>query len=264
MLVPSLNMARRVAKETKQKAQFTAIGAGLEAFRKDFGEYPPSIGTDYSGLPPIPRPSCGANKLATALLGYDLLGFHPATNWNTLSFNIDPYFQSPTEQNLQERKGHYLELHTANAFKIWDDPVTPELEGLFQQIYGMDQESYVLCDVFAKKRVDITDPGPDGIYDTLDDTTRSVKAGNPVLYYRANTSSKTITEPASFFDRIYDYRDNMGLLLAKEAADGPQPLSVRNRFPKAGRVLPMELSTLTLETPKYPITIGLTGRTLTY
>ncbi|MHC4617202.1 MAG: type II secretion system protein [Planctomycetota bacterium] len=227
LILPSMSMARRIAKETKQKAQFATIGVGLEAFKKDFGDYPPSIGADYSGLPPIPRPSCGANKLATALLGYDLRGFHPATNWNTLSFDVVPYPESPTEQNLRKRKGCYIQLHTANAFKVGDNPATPEVEGLFQQIYGMDPESYVLCDVFAKKRVDITDPGPDNAYDTLDDMARSVKAGNPVLYYRANLSSKTITEPASFFDRIYDYRDNMGLLLAKEAADGPQPLSRR-------------------------------------
>ncbi|MHC4623373.1 MAG: type II secretion system protein [Planctomycetota bacterium] len=221
MLVPSLNMARRVAKETKQKAQFTAIGAGLEAFRKDYGDYPPSLGWKYDLLTGEdlgdPLDYGGAQKLCEALLGRDLMGFHPLSQWHL----ADAVYPKPAPvENLQERRGRYIELHTANAFRLGDNPVTGEVEGLFANTSLLAEDTYVLCDVFAKKRIDITNPGPDGVYGTLDDTTRPVKAGAPVLYYRANTSSKILQNGPSTSNRIYNVKDNQAIAAVKEFADG--------------------------------------------
>ena len=42
LLIPSLAMVRRIAKETKQKAQLAGIDMALLAFKNDFGYYPPS------------------------------------------------------------------------------------------------------------------------------------------------------------------------------------------------------------------------------
>ena len=59
-------------------------------------------------------------------------------------------------------------------------------------------DNYVICDVFGvKKGADPNKP--------------SVKAGTPILYYKANTSSKTLFCPDSFVDAessIYNYYDN--------------------------------------------------------
>ncbi|GAI17076.1 unnamed protein product, partial [marine sediment metagenome] len=79
LLLPALGWVRRVARETKQKAQLTTIGLALEAFKSpdDYGDYPPSDGYDYQTGTGIELNYCGAQKLAEALLGWDLLGFHP-------------------------------------------------------------------------------------------------------------------------------------------------------------------------------------------
>ena len=63
----------------KQQAQFTAIELGLDTFRSDYGDYPPS--SFWSPVDGGPQNYCGAQKLAEALLGYDLLGFHPDSSW---------------------------------------------------------------------------------------------------------------------------------------------------------------------------------------
>lgn len=78
LLVPALNLVRNIAKETKQKAQLTTIGLALTAFRNDDGDYPRS---DWPVPPASPGDYCGAQKLAEALLGWDLLGFHPKSAW---------------------------------------------------------------------------------------------------------------------------------------------------------------------------------------
>jgi len=65
----------------------------------------------------------------------------------------------------------------------------------------------VICDVFGKKSITIS--------------TKSVKAGAPILYYRANTSSKTI-ENSDTSKNIYDPLDNRVLINVKERDDGKQ------------------------------------------
>jgi len=78
LLVPALSVVKKMAKETKQKAQFATIELALAAFKNDEGDYPPS---DWA-LPPNPGSDyCGSQKLAEALLGWDLLGFHPNSAW---------------------------------------------------------------------------------------------------------------------------------------------------------------------------------------
>jgi len=185
LMVPSLNMARRFAKETKQKAQLATIGAALTVFRSDYGEYPPSnldsvAGKDYY---------CGAQKLCEAMLGWDLMGFDPETQWNA----VGTAYRQPG--SIDRRKGRYLELATVDAFRI--DGVAWS-EGLFANPGPFAGDTYVLCDVFKQKR--------------------NVNAGAPVLYYRANTASKTLTakDPE---DRIYNYMDNVELIKVKEWED---------------------------------------------
>ena len=75
LLVPSLNMVKRYAKEVRQKAQFHSIDSAIEFFSGDseYGSYPPSNeATDHY---------CGAMKLCEAMVGQDLMGFHPESRF---------------------------------------------------------------------------------------------------------------------------------------------------------------------------------------
>jgi len=190
LLIPSLTMIRNTAKEAKQKAQLTEIGLALTAFRDDYGDYPPSY---WMLPPPTPGPGdyCGAQKLAEALLGRDLLGFHPKSDWSATTPIFYPAPPIPP-QNLDERKGHYLELSTANVFKLGD------LYGPALTASPLNANTFVICDSFGVKKITIA-PG------------QTAKAGTPILYYRANTASKTIEPPATFDQRIYNVSDNVPL-----------------------------------------------------
>lgn len=175
LLIPALTMVQKKALVVKQRAQFHAIEVALEAFRSDWGDYPPSeYSTKYG------TGSVASFRLAEALIGGDGLGFHPnSVFYQDYLFdqNGDGTF-SPTEvvyhaatdmswetaeQNRAARKGPYLELETANAVKLRD-------------LYGtntgfLSREMFVLADAFSKKM-----------------RATGKEAGMPILYYRANVS----------------------------------------------------------------------------
>ena len=192
-LIPAMSMVRRFAKETAQKHQLTTIDMALMAFKNDYGDYPPSdwpLGSDY----------CGAQKLAEALVGWDLMGFHPNSEWTASGLDLSgiwPIYDSNDPLNLDQRRGPYLELATADAFKLNDlfDGSTTPLAG----------QTFVICDVFGVKKIPIG--------------AKMVKAGTPILYYRANTSSKTMDDP--FWNkRIYSAYDNLPLIDLRKIGDG--------------------------------------------
>ncbi len=189
LLIPALMAVRNMARETQQKAQLTTIEMGLTAFKNDYGDYPPSdwpLGSDY----------CGAQKLAEALLGWDLLGFHPDSIWDS-GGNAYDQPPPPDEENLKQRVGPYLELATTNAFK---------LEDLFDDPAPLEGETFVLCDVFGVKRITL-------------DSGNIVKAGTPILYYRANTAM-TEMENATWSEQRYNFEDNMALVDLGTIKDG--------------------------------------------
>ena len=188
LLVPSLTAVRRIAKETKQKAHLAAIDIALTAFRNDDGDYPPSDGWDSNADQWLDY--CGAQKLAEALLGWDLMGFYSKSTWDAAG----TAYGTPDGLNLDNRKGRYLELATANAFRLGvrGPGMRDGLYNLTGTALGLAPKPYpfVLCDVFARGENMIT--LPDG---------KTVKAGTPILYYKADTSGKIIGD-------IYHVRDN--------------------------------------------------------
>ena len=218
LLVPALNLVRNIAKETKQKAQLTTIGLALMTFKNDsdYGDYPPS---DWP-LPPAPGSDyCGAQKLAEALLGWDLLGFHPKSAWRADGLDgLTPQglltYDPPKRRDvapqdgildtLEERKGRYLELATTNAFRLGINQNRLDPEGLFDDPAPLAPDTFVICDVFGVKKITIIQPGPTGKTDVF-------KAGTPILYYRANTSKKNINH-LRWSERIYNVEDNLGLV----------------------------------------------------
>ncbi|MHC5192001.1 MAG: hypothetical protein ACYSOP_07455, partial [Planctomycetota bacterium] len=51
---------------------------GLEMYKTEFGSYPRSNDNNIAPQHPVDNTAyCGANKLAEALVGLDLIGFHP-------------------------------------------------------------------------------------------------------------------------------------------------------------------------------------------
>jgi type II secretory pathway pseudopilin PulG len=224
LLLPSLAKIRRSAKEAAQKVQFATIDTALEAFRQDYGDYPPSDQyEDIIPAPPIPLVYCGAQKLTEALLGFDLMGFHPKTAWtrdgydSTHSYKIYDF----TDANLHERKGPYLEVAKTPVFRLAEIAAgannglynynTPELAP-----FDKGQANWVICDVFGVKKI-------------KDASEKIVNAGTPVLYYKANTSSKSLFCPAGpgSFDAaknsIYNYYDNLPLLGLRMLPGGTSP-----------------------------------------
>ena len=203
LLIPALSMVRDTARQTKQKAQFTTIGLALTAFKNDYGDYPRS---DWP-LPPAPGSDyCGAQKLAEALVGWDLLGFHPKSDFRSNGRNDDGEFIYDANNPIffDQRRGPYLELATFDAFRLGNISILNP--GLFFDTRPLAPNTFVLCDVFGEKKIMLSNG-------------KTVRAGAPILYYRANTSAKTIRE-------IYNAQDNDVLIQIKQQTDNKeQPLS---------------------------------------
>jgi len=213
MLIPAASTVRKMAKEVKQRAQLTAIELGLAAFKNDYGDYPPS--DPYSWLRNVTdvQNSSGAQKLAEALLGWDLLGFHPDSGFRADGANRWPYevdgtqyaegtyflYDRTSNTDLEKRKGRYIDLDTADAFHLGQ---TGGHDGLFSNLGSLDSaaDTFVLCDVFGKGK------------DVVQSDGSRAKAGHPILYYRAHASEKRIQD-------IYHYTDNYELIAVKEDAD---------------------------------------------
>lgn len=176
----------------RQKNQFHSIDVALEMFRAEFDSYPDSGPTDT--VTP-PQPYCGAMKLAEAMLGQDLLGFHPDSIFRSDGqdgFDRDLYPVKPTEDNLKARKEHYLSLENAHAYKLKD--IFPNIGTTTPNFNG---DRFVLCDVYTRA--------------TNLSTGRRI--GMPILYYKADTSktAHNIDNPDDP-NNIYNYRDNHTLL----------------------------------------------------
>ncbi len=200
LLVPAMNKAKIYAKTVNQKNQFHSIDVALELFRTVYEDYPPSDQFDDAATP---VEYCGAMKLTEALVGQDLLGFHPDSAFRadltdgaatpTLLYDFDPLdpADDPIPANIEARKGPYLPIDRANAYilqDLWGPGVAP-----------FNRYRFVLCDEYAR----VANKGTEG----------PSKIGMPVLYYKADISAygHDITLPV-FDDNIYDYKDNIDLI----------------------------------------------------
>lgn len=213
LLLPSLNMAKRYAKEVKQKAQFNSIDTAMELFSGIWEGYPPSEAC--SGAIPYD----GAMKLCEALVGQDLMGFHPRSIFaedfmdvdGNLLYDRDPNNDGddPDEANLKSRKGPYLQLERANAYR---------LRRLYSSVGSFNQNVYVLCDVYNRVRDLQTGRG----------------IGMPILYYRANTSGikhdpNDLPTPGDDKGQFYNYLDN-DELIAQGVPSGGNHLLDSDKF----------------------------------
>jgi len=197
MLIPALNQVKKVAKKVKQKAQFHSIEVALEVFDNEWDGLPDSDGKD-DNLDSY----CGAMKLCEAMIGQDLLGFHPDSLFNSDckdAFGNDLYIVDPAtgtslpQANIKARRKPYLQLRNANGYRL-------------SNIYGpgktnpFEQNRMVLCDVYGRTRLEAA---------YADDPLQGLKVGMPILYYKANLSKTThdVKNPDNE-NNIYDYKDN--------------------------------------------------------
>jgi len=207
------------SKDIMQMSQFHSIMVGLEMYRSEFGDYPPS--NDNLDLydptnedPEDPTPYGGANKLAEAIVGLDMIGFHPNSGYRSDGINVrddgvggdenyavyhadndDPGWET-AEENIQARRGPYLDLGNANVFTMQD---VYHNTGSFRYSSRSPSEisrSLVLCDVFVKNRG------------------RGKYTGMPILYYKARRiyTEQNCDDIESISDDIYYYADNWNLL----------------------------------------------------
>ncbi|MDD5063146.1 MAG: hypothetical protein PHQ35_00090 [Phycisphaerae bacterium] len=218
LLLPSLNMAKRYAKEVRQRAQFHSIGAAMELFSANsgWGGYPPSDALDTAATPLY---YCGAQKLCEAMMGQDLAGFHPdsqflaaCTDGTNKLYNNNPVGDPlyPTEEaNLKLRKGPYLETEKVSAYRLSD---------LYANTgSNLDPDLFVLCDVYNRVRNRTTGKG----------------VGMPVLYYKANKANTKHDPNAAYLPTtagdngyIYNYLDNDDLvLLGLPGSTTPHPMA---------------------------------------
>jgi type II secretory pathway pseudopilin PulG len=196
LLVPSLNMVKRYAKEVRQKAQFHSIDSAIELFSGNSGwdGYPPS-----GALDDVSAHYCGAMKLCEAMVGQDLMGFHPNSRFradctdgmtnklydnNPLGSALDPN----TRDNLKARKGPYLQTDSANAYRLGQ---------LYASTEDFEPDLFVLCDVYNRVKNQDTGKG----------------VGMPILYYKANTLNtkhdpNNLPTASNDKGQIYNYLDN--------------------------------------------------------
>jgi len=158
LLVPGLNALRRYARKVTQKNQFYAIDVALETFHSEWGSYPDSHPVD----PTTGQASCGAMRLAEAMVGKDFLGYSPR----------GVYLKDPCD--LSERR-LYLPIEKANAYRVKHvyQNIVPFKDG--DNPNNNNDRSVVLCDVYPN----VTYLGPGA----------GKSIGMPVLYYKANTSN---------------------------------------------------------------------------
>lgn len=180
-----------------QKNQFHGLEAALELFNAEFDACPSSDALDPSG-----QPYCGAMKLCEAMMGQDLEGFNPDSIFRGDGLDspgvndLYPDINQPSPEgyaiNIKCRKGPYLPLESANAYRLKD-------------IYGTGKtrpfrgDLFVLCDIYCR----VTNLGSKG----------RRRIGMPVLYYKANKSKTAhdLTDPNNP-ENIYNYKDNHALV----------------------------------------------------
>ena len=238
ILSPALRMVRRIAKDVGQRAQFHSIDVGLETYSGEMEQYPDSTILPWDSTNNRPLGSgpytVGAHHLAEALVGRDLLGFDPWTTWDsekddTLGKYKDIYASEEPPKNslpdqvtksLDRRKGPYLSSDSVEAYQIqqlYEITTAPGnvYPGNLDRTGSAPSTTYspapVLTDSYRVRAISL----PNG---------KQVKAGSPILYYRANITSRifenskngnggaqTVSDPCAA-EGIYNSFDNEELL----------------------------------------------------
>ncbi len=209
MLVPGMQMVKKQARNLRQKAVFHAIEISAAFFRDAEGDFPPSRTRSTGGSGRV----TGAQHLAEALVGRDKHGFEPSSQWCApLDQTADPTLYDYTNTDSQNRRNDvYLDLKDTHAVvlsELYGDGTSPTVGTCYSGTWA-DKPAPVLLDLFRHKAIDING--------------KQVKVGSPILYYKANRSSKSFKQdPPStvpYSRWMYNYQDNNDLLQLGTVAD---------------------------------------------
>lgn len=190
LLVPSMNMARNFANEAKQRVQIATLDQAILLFRNENGDYPPAPPKDpMSGMPEV-MGYTSSQILAEAMFGLDLLGCYQGTTWQG---DILEYTSAPGN-NLQTRFPRYLDMDTFDVVNVADYYYDFDISSL------LVPESYVICDVFGHRKMDIG--------------TQQQTVGLPVLYFKADPSKYEFSL-GEMINSVYNLLDNFNLIQAQ-------------------------------------------------
>ncbi|OHB67717.1 MAG: hypothetical protein A2Y77_13800 [Planctomycetes bacterium RBG_13_62_9] len=187
LMVPALNQVKIYATNVKEKAQLKSIEAALALFESQYNTYPDSSFSAAGTTGPYAY--CGALKLGEALMGKDLMGYHPDSIFRQdgtdgLASPVRLYIP----RTLPARPGAFLPLENANAYPLGE---------LYRTTAPFDPCDYVLCDVYSR----------------VTNIRTGKKVGMPILYYKANTSRQSHNlNDVLDKDNIYNFLDNHELV----------------------------------------------------
>lgn len=215
LLVPALTRVKRYAKRVTQKNQFHSISVALDFFNAEHESYPDSVALTTNSVV-----TTGAHRLAEALVGRDQQGFDPWSSWNAQADISAPIYGqgTPAQQDAsyQRRTGPYLGRKNVGVFQI------AQLYENYGNVYPGSHNTSgistgrppapVLTDVYRVKTARLR---------TGQDTYTVVKAGTPILYYRADVFSKIFDYryPRDSIINIKDNEDLIGLDRMMEQAE---------------------------------------------
>jgi len=205
ILTPSLSAARNRATKTAILAQINAMSAGLEAFKNDQDEYPPSNailmaddpittpGPDMADweVGDVAEPLQGAHLLKDALVGRDFLGYDPRKTNTGTGVAYDRW------DPANDRREPYVKVDGVSVTSQSEPP---------EDGFGIIQ---------PLTRTIPSETGSGSV--ALDVNVFRDKFGWPILYYRAspianqNTPIIQTTNAApfqNFGDGVYDGVDN--------------------------------------------------------
>lgn len=211
VLLPTVTKIVTVAKETRQKAEFATLTIGISSYKNDMGDYPPSDCLVPGDLPADNGDSdyCGSQKLAEAMVGYDLFGFHSDSEyksdgkWTGGEYEADP---DNANYNGNVRKGPYIDMKSTTVVPLEDTTInTNAVTGYFKVADDID-DGYLICDTFKRYNENL-----------------KFKVGAPVLYFRAYTN-RVKYRTANDGEEIYDYEDNWALIDNIKKLDGAHPI----------------------------------------
>ena len=207
ILSPGLSALNRHATGLKQKSQLSAIGIGLELFKRRYDNYPNSravVDGDSSKV------VTGAHHLVEALLGRDEQGYDPKSLWHGPGETaITDLYRNDTDfpegrTSLNRRYKLFVELKATGVYRldqIYDPAIDPPVNFLHSGTGTGWNESPVFTDIFKAKK--IVNNG------------ENVKVGSPILYYRANYKSQThyrdVVQKTNTSNWIYDFNDNKNI-----------------------------------------------------
>jgi prepilin-type N-terminal cleavage/methylation domain-containing protein len=209
LLTPGISMMTKSARTLKQKSIFHGYETGLELFRKDFDYYPPSA-LETNAFGDTGKYVTGAQHLAEALMGRDLEGFDPKSRWCDETEPTGPT-GAYGPGSINRRKEPYVVVKDdgiCSLAELYNVAGGGDIGRIFSPapVPGSPDDTRrrapVMTDIFGRRKITLV-------------TGEQMKMGTPVLYFRADTTTKRFmgSDPITSYNRwIYNYDDNAELL----------------------------------------------------